>query len=191
MTALPPFALADSGGATRAFPTGRPALLCFVKEDCPTCVLSMPLVEAAYRSFGEAMDVWAIGQDAEGNAALEERFNLTIPMLDDSKLAVSFKYDLDTVPTIILTDGQGNETSRFIGFGKQDWQDLFTQLIGVTLQPAPVINWAEYPEMRPGCGSKSVEPGIAERLAAEAEGSPIRARRIDATTSSSSCSTRA
>ena len=179
MTALPRFTLADSGGATRAFPTGRPSLLCFVKEDCPTCVLSMPLVEAAYRTFGEAMDVWAIGQDAEGNAALEERFNLTIPMLDDSKLAVSFKYDLDTVPTIILADGQGNETSRFIGFGKQDWQDLFTQLIGKTLQPAPVINWAEYPEMRPGCGSKSVEPGIAERLAAEAEGSPIRARRID------------
>ena len=32
---------------------------------------------------------------------------------------------------------------------------------------------------RPGCGSKSVEPGIAERLAAEAEGSPLRARRIE------------
>ena len=33
--------------------------------------------------------------------------------------------------------------------------------------------------MRPGCGSKSVEPGIAERLAAESSGSPLRARRIE------------
>ena len=31
----------------------------------------------------------------------------------------------------------------------------------------------------PGCGSKSVEPGIAERLQAESSGSPLRARRIE------------
>jgi hypothetical protein len=100
-------------------------------------------------------------------------------MLDDSKLAVSFTYDLDTVPTIILADGNGAEVERFIGFGKADWQSLFHTLIGKTLSPAPVIDWGAYPDMRPGCGSKSVEPGIAERLAAEASGSPLRARRID------------
>lgn len=177
--ALPAFALADATGAERAFPTGRHALLCFVKEDCPTCVLSMPLIEAASNAFGENMDVWCIGQDAAGNAALVERFGLTAPMLDDSALGVSFRYDLDTVPTIILADGEGRELERFIGFGKSDWQALFKRLITATLAPAPVVDWSQYPEMRPGCGSKSVEPGIAERLAAEAEGSPLRARRID------------
>src|SRR5262249_38248516 len=43
---------------------------------------------------------------------------------------------------------------------------------------APAVDWVAYPESRPGCGSRSLEPGIAERLAAEAEGSPLRARRI-------------
>jgi hypothetical protein len=176
---LPSFSLIDGQGAERAFPSGRTALLCFVKEDCPTCVLSMPLIEAASRAFGESIDVWAIGQDAEGNAALVTRFGITAPMLDDSKLGVSFAYDLDAVPTIILADGGGDEIERFVGFGKADWQALFTRLIRESLAPAPVVDWSVYPEMRPGCGSKSVEPGVAERLAAEAEGSPLRARRID------------
>jgi hypothetical protein len=66
-----------------------------------------------------------------------------------------------------------------VGFGKADWQALYERLLTTSRAPAPVIEWGDYPESRPGCGSKSVEPGIAERLAAEAEGSPIRARRIE------------
>src|SRR5205823_13423111 len=90
LATLPRFALDDLDGVRRAFPTGRPALLCFVKEDCPTCVLSMPLIEAAHRAFGEAVDVWAIGQDAQGNVDLVNEFSLTVPMLDDSALKVSY-----------------------------------------------------------------------------------------------------
>jgi len=176
---LPPFTLRDLDGVERSFPTGRNALLCFVKEDCPTCVLSMPLIQVAAAAFGDSMDIWCIGQDAEGNARLAVQFGLTGPMLDDSPLHVSYRYDLDTVPTVILAGGEGNELERFIGFGRADWQALFQRLMTTTLQPAPVIDWGGYPEMRPGCGSKSVEPGIAERLEAEMEGSPIRARRIE------------
>ncbi|MBA4181472.1 MAG: thiol-disulfide oxidoreductase [Anaerolinea sp.] len=154
-------------------------MLCFVKEDCPTCVLSMPLIRAAQEAFGETVDIWAIGQDADGNAKLVEDFDLRGPMLDDSRLHVSYRYDLDTVPTVILAGRDGDELDRFVGFAKADWQALFERLITVTLSPAPVIDWGAYPEMRPGCGSKSVEPGIAERLAAEMEDSPIRARRIE------------
>ena len=109
LTTRPSFTLRDSGGIERTFPTGRPALLCVVKEDCPTCHLSMPLIEMAHRAFGSAVDVWAIGQDAAGNALLEGQYNLTLPLLDDSALQVSYTYDLDTVPTIMLTDGAGGQ----------------------------------------------------------------------------------
>lgn len=176
---LPSFTLADAAGVTYAFPTGRPALLCFVKEDCPTCVLSMPLIEAAHRAFGDACDVWAVGQEATGNALLVERHSLTLPMLDDSALRVSWAYDLDTVPTIILADASGREIRQFVGFAREDWRALVAELASITGAPPPEIDWEAYPEMRPGCGSKSVEPGIAERLAAEAAGSPLRARQID------------
>src|SRR5436305_4402851 len=97
---LPQFKLADASKAERSFPSGRPALLCFVKEDCPTCGMSMALIESAHHAFGRGVDVLAIGQDAPGNAKLVERYALSVPMLDDSALAVSFAYDLDTVPTI-------------------------------------------------------------------------------------------
>ncbi|HVN89009.1 MAG TPA: TlpA disulfide reductase family protein [Candidatus Binataceae bacterium] len=176
---LPHFTLDALAGETHSFPSSRPTLLCFVKEDCPTCVLSMPLIEAAYRAFGDRIDVLAIGQDRPGNAALVERFKLTVPMLDDSALKISFKYDIETVPTIILADPNGSELRRFIGFGRQDWQDLCAEMAKLAGKAAPTVDWASYPESRPGCGSKSVEPGVAERLQAEAEGSPIRARRIE------------
>ncbi len=171
--------LADSAGAEYQFPTGRPALLCFVHEECQTCNLSLPLIEAAHRAFGGKVDVWAIGQDTPGNAVLMERRGLTVPMLDDDALAVSFVYDLDTVPAIFLTDAEGSAMRSFVGFGREDWQALMAELASITASPEPSIAWDEYPASRPGCGSRSVEPGIAERLAAEAEGSPLRARRIE------------
>jgi peroxiredoxin len=178
-TALRPFTLTDHAGVERSFPTGRPALLAFVKEDCPTCGLSMPLIEAAHRAFGSAVDVWAIGQDTPGNEILIERHALTVPMLDDDALAVSYAYDLDTVPSVFLADGQGHVLSSFIGFGRDDWRTLLDELALLTTLDVPEVDWDALPESRPGCGSRSVEPGIAERLAAEAEGSPIRARRIE------------
>lgn len=176
---LPPFRLTDSGGSERSFPSGRRTLLCFVKEDCPTCDLSMPLIEQVARAFGAAVDVWAIGQETEGNALLEERHNLTLPLLDDNALNVSYAYDIDTVPTVVIAAADGSEEQRFEGFVRSDWQRLVEDLYARTGLAAPLIDWESLPEARPGCGSRSVEPGIAERLAAEASGNPLRARRID------------
>ncbi len=139
----------------------------------------MPLIEAAHKSFGESVAVWAIGQDAEGNAKLVERHGLTVPMLDDSALKVSFAYGLDTVPTIILADSRGAEIRRFVGFGRDDWREMFAELARLSGVESPSIDWRSYPESRPGCGSKSVEPGIAERLEAEARGDKLTARRIE------------
>jgi AhpC/TSA family len=177
---LPGFTLDALDGKARTFPTGRPALLCFVKEDCPTCGLTMPLIEAASQAASAAVDVLAIGQDRAGNETLVKRHQLTVPMLDDSALKVSFRYAIEIVPTIILADANGAELRRFIGFGKQDWQDLLAELARLGgKDAAPPLAWESYPATRPGCGSKSVEPGIAERLQAEAEDSPLRARRIE------------
>ncbi len=178
-TALRPFSLADGDGLKRSFPTGRPALLCFVHEECQTCALSMPLIEATHRAFGDAIDVWAIGQDTPGNAVLIERHRLTLPMLDDDALVVSFAYGLDTVPSIFLADGEGRELRSFIGFGRDDWRALHAELASLSSLTEPAIAWDELPDSRPGCGSRSVEPGIAERLIAESDGSPLRARRVE------------
>ena len=56
---------------------------------------------------------------------------------------------------------------------------MFAELARLSGKPSPAIDWKSYPESRPGCGSKSVEPGIAERLEAEARGDKLTARRIE------------
>ncbi len=183
MSALPAFTLDDLHGRTHAFPAARPALLCFVKEDCPTCGITLPLIEATHRAYGERVAVWAIGQDND-HSLIVARHQLTLPMLDDSALRVSFLYEVEIVPTIILADANGNELQRCYGFRQTDWVELFARLSQLTRLPTPHVDWASYPEWRPGCGSKSVEPEIAERLQAEADvgakhASPLRARRIE------------
>jgi len=180
---LPSFSLIDQRRRAHLFPGGRAALLCFVKEDCPTCGMTMPLIEAASQALRGKVDVLAIGQEAAGNALLIERHQLTAPMLDDSDLKVSYTYNVEIVPTIILAAAGGAELRRFEGFGKSDWQSVLSQAGHLAGGPEPrpgfQIDWSGYPESRPGCGSKSVEPGVAERLAAEASGSRLRARQIE------------
>jgi len=172
------FSLRDLRGTEHSFPPGRTTILCFVREDCPTCRLTMPLLEAAHRAFGSAADVWAIGQEAAGNRALADSCGLTAPMLDDDALAVSYAWKVEIVPTVVLIDAAGKEIRRFEGFGRGDWRDLIAQLSLLTALKPPDLDWSAYPDQRPGCGSRSVEPGIAERLAAEASGDRLRARRI-------------
>src|SRR2546423_13381461 len=81
---LPQFTLLDSAGERHSFPTGRHSLLVFVKEDCATCVLSMPVIEAACRAYGDAIDAWVIGQEAAGNDRLRQPFSLSRPVVGGS-----------------------------------------------------------------------------------------------------------
>ena len=177
--ALPGFRLVDAHSKEHSFPSDKYTLLVFMKEDCPTCHLSMPLVENAFQIFGSKINVLAIGQEDKGNKALIKQYDLSVPVLDDSALSTSFSYDLDTVPTVILADKSGEEMRRFVGFGRDDWRALYAHLAELSTILPPEINWDDYPESRPGCGSLSVEPGIAEKLEAESSGSPLRARPME------------
>lgn len=179
MTPVPPFSLRDTDGAPRVFPGERRALLCFLHRECPTCVLSLSVIEAAHASFGERMDVWVIAQDEDGGAKLRAENGLSVPVLDDSGLAVSFAAGIETVPTIVASGPGGEEARRFEGFAVADWRLLFADAAAATRLEGDAPDWSDYPELRPGCGSRSVEPGIAERLQAAAQGSPLRARRIE------------
>ena len=153
----------DSGNPV-AFPTGESTLVCFVKEDCPTCQLTLPILEAIQAN----QSLLVLGQTAEGNKKITQDYALNI--LDDSKLKVAFAYDIDTVPSIVKVNADGSIDSQWIGFVKTEWQALLGD---------DVVAWDELPDWRPGCGSLSVDPLIADKLRAEAENSPLRARKIE------------
>ena len=51
MTEVPGFELQDLDGGPHSLPAQRPTLLCFVKEDCATCNLAAPLIQAMHYSL--------------------------------------------------------------------------------------------------------------------------------------------
>ena len=98
------FALPDADGAVRHFPPSGPVLLALVKEDCETCNLTLPLLESLHRATGDDLDVWVAVQKRDDIPVLRERHELTMPLLDDDDLDLSYDADIDTVPTLFLYD---------------------------------------------------------------------------------------
>lgn len=86
----------------------------------------------------------------------------------DADLAVSWHHDIETVPTLIrIVDGE--EVERTFGWSQQAWRDL-----------TGIADLGDgLPVMRPGCGSKSVDPDLVDELRARHGGSVLRSRRID------------
>ena len=175
----PQFSLTDLVGQQVSFPGSRPSLVCFVKEDCPTCRTVMPVLAAMYETFAEHVDFHMIGQTAAGNQRLTDEFELPFNLLDDSALQVSFATDIESVLTLFFTNAQGQMKSERIGFVRDEWQALVSDMLNQFDVGECDLDWSLLPEWRPGCGSLSVDPMHADRLRAEADNSPIRARRIE------------
>jgi hypothetical protein len=176
--ALPAFLLSDAQGEDASFPSGKRALICFVKDDCPTCHVAMPVLAALHAALGDEIDFFIAGQTEAGNAALAAAYQPGFPILDDTTLKVSFAYDIDTVPSLFLTDSEGAMAQGLVGFVRDEWRSLGLELAS-SLGTEIDLDWESLPEWRPGCGSLSVDPVVADRLRAESENSPLRARKIE------------
>ena len=132
-------------------------LVAVVKLDCRTCMLIEPVLA---QLAGSGITVYS--QD-------DPEFPATVSgVLDDRELEASFHLDIETVPTLLRMQG-GNEVGRLVGWERGEWRD-FTGIADLG---------EDLPDYRPGCGSKSVEPGIAEELAVRFGDLPIVARRIE------------
>ena len=119
-------------------------LIAVVKQDCPTCVLVDPVLREI-ETRGLPLTVYV--QD-------EPDFPSVSRVVDDRDLEHSFHLEIETVPTLIEV-AKGREARRAVGWERAEWEAL-TGLRDLG---------AGLPGYRPGCGSKSVEPGVAERLA--------------------------
>ncbi len=133
-----------------------------VKDECETCHLALPALREIAREAGGALTVYwqddgaFLGPKLAGAAA------------DDRELEQSFRLGIEVVPTLVRREN-GSETGRAEGWSRREWRAL-TGLgaLGGGL-----------PAHRPGCGSRSVEPGVREALAARFGDAAIRARGIE------------
>ena len=132
-------------------------LIAIVKRDCPTCEMIVPVL-AQLAASDLPFAVWC--QD-------DPAFPPGLEAGDDRELELSYRLGVATVPTL-LEIADGRELRRLEGWSRSEWEAAS----GVPdLGPG-------LPAHRPGCGSKSVEPGVAERLEAR-WGSSLRARRVE------------
>jgi hypothetical protein len=145
--------------------TGAPALpdagfVAVVKQDCPTCEMIAPVLREILAS-GLPLEVYV--QDDPSFPDLDS----TTP-IDDSDLRFSWHHEIETVPTLIEVS-DGIEVRRTVGWSRSDWRG-FTDIdtLGV-----------ELPEMRPGCGSLSVDPLLVDELQVRFNGSTLSSRRIE------------
>lgn len=96
-------------------------------------------------------------------------FPESVAALDDLDLSLSWHHNIETVPTLIRVDDDGQEESRIIGWSRDQWQAFTGNMeLGITL-----------PEFRPGCGSLSVDPSRSDELNARMGGSGLATRRVD------------
>jgi hypothetical protein len=86
----------------------------------------------------------------------------------DADLSVSWHHDIETVPTVIrVVDGV--EVQRTVGWYRPEWEQV-TGVAGLG---------DGLPEMRPGCGSLSVDPDLVDTLRVRFGASVLASRRID------------
>ena len=132
-------------------------LIAVVKRDCPTCVLTAPVLGDLARRAG----LRVFTQD-------DPSFPETVPEpVDDTALDLSHRLRIEIVPTLIRLVG-GREVERTYGWDRAEWQRVSgLDPLGEAL-----------PSTRPGCGAKNVEPGIIERLKIRHGETGMTARRI-------------
>jgi thiol-disulfide isomerase/thioredoxin len=153
--------LAGEPAADAYPPTVPDGVIAVLKQDCPTCVLVAPVV-AELATEGVIAAVYS--QD-------DPTFPPGVaPVLDDRRLAVSFHLGIETVPTLIRVQ-DGRETGRTIGWSVPQW----SAFLGVDLGAA----FPDLPPYRPGCGSRTEDIGMPEKLAIRFGLTPLRARRVE------------
>jgi hypothetical protein len=133
-------------------------LIAVVKRDCPTCNLIVPVLRqiAARRP---SLHVYTQDDPAFPKGL--------VGVVDDRDLEHSYRLGIQIVPTLIRMQGS-RENGRALGWDRTEWEEV-SGLSGLG---------DGLPESRPGCGSKSEEPGIAERLAVRYGAVAFQSRRI-------------
>ena len=133
-------------------------LIVVAKRECPTCTLVEPLLHELAQG-GEPLTVFV--QDDPAYAA-----GVPGAVLDDT-LERSFRLGIEFVPTLIRVAG-GREVARTHGWHRGDWREISGR---------PELG-ASLPELRPGCASKTLEPGIAEELQLRFGDTGLTARNV-------------
>ncbi len=133
-------------------------LVAVLKRECETC----QLVEPVLAQIRARVPLALYSQD---DPAFPEALG---GATDDTALERSWQLKIETVPTLIRFEA-GREIARVAGWDRGEWERV-AQL--------PALG-AGLPAFQPGCGSRTQDPGMPERLSLAHGDLQLRSRRID------------
>ena len=132
-----------------------------VKKDCPTCALIEPVIKQLSDSFNNSLTIY-VQDDPSFPESVADK-------IDDSSLEFSYKQNIEIVPTLIRSGDGLDEQARIFGWDKNQWQE-FT---GIENLGANLVDF------KPGCGSKTQDPGMTEILTLRFDTDLLQARKIE------------
>ncbi|MEC8994182.1 MAG: thioredoxin family protein [Pseudomonadota bacterium] len=132
-----------------------------VKKDCPTCALIEPVIKQLSETFNDSLAIYV-----QDDPSFPEN---VITKIDDSSLEFSYKQNIEIVPTLIRSDNGLDNQARIFGWNKSEWQEL----TGIENLGANLV------DSKPGCGSKTQDPGMNEILTLRFDTDRLRARKIE------------
>ena len=132
-----------------------------VKKDCPTCALIEPVIKQLSETFNDSLAIYV-----QDDPSFPEN---VITKIDDSSLEFSYKQNIEIVPTLIRSDNGLDNQARIFGWNKSEWQEL----TGIENLGSNLV------DSKPGCGSKTQDPGMNEILTLRFDTNHLRARKIE------------
>ena len=132
-----------------------------VKKDCPTCALIEPVIKQLSDTFNNSLTIY-VQDDPSFPESVANK-------IDDSSLEFSYKQKTEVVPTLIRSGDGLDEQARIFGWDKSQWQE-FT---GIENLGANLVDF------KPGCGSKTQDPGMTEILTLRFDTDLLQARKIE------------
>ena len=130
-----------------------------LKKDCPTCEMIEPVLVELTAAFPSKVSIY-VQDDPSFPESVKSK-------IDDTSLEFSYRNNIEIVPTLICSTAS-KESARTYGWDKAEWQKL-TNLasLGESLD-----------DFKPGCGSKTLEPGMEEQLIARFDDNLLSSRSI-------------
>ena len=130
-----------------------------IKKDCPTCEMIEPVLAELTATYPGKVTIY-VQDDPSFPESIENK-------IDDTSLEFSYRNNIEIVPTLICST-ESKESARTYGWDKAEWRRL-TNLssLGESLD-----------SFKPGCGSKTLEPGMEEQLIARFDDKLLSSRNI-------------
>ncbi len=131
----PDFAMATAHGTRYLHDLhGRVVVVNFWATWCGPCTREMPTFVRARHAFGDRVAVVTVSSEAPDVAASYFRlWNIDLPLVEDTRGAISRAYGVSEIPVTLVLDPEGNVT--YVSLGGLSWEELQRAIEGAA-QPA-------------------------------------------------------